>query len=1077
MDAFEVLLKKPGRRGRAWLGAAGAGALLAGFALIEVPRARSEAVAAGRADLLGGLELRRMAIDAWLADRQADAEAVATFPSAVELAGAPAPSDEVRAHFGVALTTFARALRYERIDVLGRGDRVLLHRGPTDAIDPVVVAAGRAAREARQGIVDLVRLADGRAALLSAAPILDAGGDVVGAAVLATDVRDELLPLLEARQDPTLMALVLRSDREGVTVLAASGAGPHEPAGLGWAAGVSDRVHFDPSARDAAGAPALGAAAPLVGAPWLVAVTTPSAAVDAAIRPRLLRAGAGWAGMAGAVLLLGVGLAWGQRQAADAALARSQGRLALLLEHANDAIVFLDLAGRIQETNRRAEVLYGPGLVGRHALEQRPARLREVGRADLELLVARGWNVYETLHVAADGREVPVEISARVVDLDGERGVVALIRDVSERRQALADLEEARRRLEGALAVGRMGHWRLDLASGRAAWAPELFALIGRDPALGAPTLEEALALLAPDARRRLEERLRRAVEEGVSSDDEHAVVRPDGRALHVRVVIDAVHDEAGRVVELHGLAQDVTDRHTAEEGLRKLSRAVEQSPASILITDPDGAIEYVNPRFEDVTGWRADEVLGKNPRLLKSGLTPREVYAELWATITAGGAWQGELHNVRKDGAPLLESATIAPIRDADGAITHFVAVKEDITARRAAEEELRRTREQLLQAQKMEAVGRLAGGVAHDFNNLLTVIEGYTRLAMDPLPAGDPARRKLEQVVRAAERAAGLTRQLLAFSRRLPASPRVVEPGALVRDMTGMLRRLLGERVALRVEAAPDAGEVTIDPGQLEQVVMNLAVNARDAMPDGGALTIEVAAEDLGPGDAALGRRAGRWVRLAVIDTGVGIDAATRARLFEPFFTTKPAGQGTGLGLATVHGIVEQAGGFMTVESAPGAGARFEVHLPRAAAGTGPVEDPAASSPPPPGRGETVLVAEDEPAVRELAREVLAARGYRVLACASGDEALGVLGRRRVDLLLSDVVMPGRAHGRRLVDEARALRPDLRVLFMSGYPDGHAAPGPVLQKPLAPAALARAVREALDEEATEVDEVCSPG
>ncbi|MCW8141800.1 MAG: PAS domain S-box protein, partial [Planctomycetota bacterium] len=578
---------------------------------------------------------------------------------------------------------------------------------------------------------------------------------------------------------------------------------------------------------------------------------------------------------------------------------------------------------------RRAEALDGcaPGdLLGRHVLDLRPERLREPGRADLEALEARGWHVYETQHVTRAGAEVPVEISARIVDLEGERGVVALIRDASERRRAVADLEEAQRRLEAALAVGRMGHWRLDLATGRVTTSRELFALVGCDPDLDALDLDRALGMLLPDARRRLEERLRRATEEGVSSDDEHALLRPDGEVVHLRVVLDAVHDEAGRVVELHGIAQDVTARRLAEEAQRKLSRAVEQSPASIMITDPSGAIEYVNPRFEEVTGRRADEVRGNN--LLASAAAAPEVHAELWATITAGRVWQGELHDARGGGALLRGSATVAPIRDGAGAITHFVVVMEDVTERRAAEEALRRTREQLLQAQKMEAVGRLAGGVAHDFNNLLTVIEGYARLAMDPLPSDDPGRRKLEQVVRASERAAGLTRQLLAFSRKLPASPRIVEPGALLRDMTGMLRRLLGERVTLVLDVDPAAGEVTIDPGQLEQVVMNLAVNANDAMPDGGTLTLSVKGED-----PARGQPQGGWVRLAVADTGAGMDAETRARLFEPFFTTKPPGEGTGLGLATVHGIVEQAGGRVTVESAPGAGSRFEVHLPRVA------------------------------------------------------------------------------------------------------------------------------------------------
>ncbi|HXK12591.1 MAG TPA: response regulator, partial [Vicinamibacteria bacterium] len=518
------------------------------------------------------------------------------------------------------------------------------------------------------------------------------------------------------------------------------------------------------------------------------------------------------------------------------------------------------------------------------------------------------------------------------------------------------------------------------------------------------------------------------------------------------------------------GFGEDIGERKAAEARLRQLSRAVEQSPVVVMITDTGGRIEYVNPRFTEITGYQGAEVLGLNPRILKSGETPPEAYRELWGQIMAGQAWEGEFHNRRKDGSLYWERDLITPIHDPEDRITHFVALKEDVTREKAQEEALRRTEAQFRQAQKMEAVGRLAGGVAHDFNNLLGVIGGYAEVLLRAATE-EEQRKRLEEILRASERAAGLTRQLLAFSRQQVLEPKVVDLGALVAESEGMVRRLVGEDVELSVRRPSSLGRVMVDPNQMQQVLLNLVVNARDAMTKGGSLWIEVADAELDQAYSAVHEplQPGRYVVLAVSDTGVGMDKETQARAFEPFYTTKEPGKGTGLGLSTVYGIVKQSGGFIWLYSEPGVGTAFKIYLPR-------VEDELTTEearPRAPVRGghETVLLVEDETALGTITTEMLEMSGFRVLSASSGFTALAMVrAGAAVDLLLTDMVMPGMS-GRDLADHVRQLRPDLRVLFMSGYSDEvvgrHGALGPgeqLLQKPFNMSQLLASVRAALD-------------
>ncbi len=493
----------------------------------------------------------------------------------------------------------------------------------------------------------------------------------------------------------------------------------------------------------------------------------------------------------------------------------------------------------------------------------------------------------------------------------------------------------------------------------------------------------------------------------------------------------------------------------------------VEHSWDAIALFGPDGAILYGSPATSRILGYDLDEFVGRNALDLIHPEDRDTVVGRLTEAMAHPRGRVDAAARVRhKDGTWRYLEGVFTNLLD-DPSVGAIVNNYRDSTERQSLEN-------QVIQAQKMEAVGRLAGGVAHDFNNILTAIGGYTDLLLADLPPGDPRRQDVDEIHQAADRAAALTQQLLAFSRRQVLQPKVIDLNALVSNVEKLLRRLIGEDVLLATALAGDVGRVRADPGQLEQVIVNLAVNARDAMPAGGRLTIETRNVDLDAAYAAEHRAvvAGPYVVIAVSDTGSGMSAETQSHMFEPFFTTKEVGKGTGLGLATVYGIVKQSGGSIWVYSELGHGTTIKVYLPRV---DEPAEPLASSAPADPEslRGtETILLVEDEPAVRGVARQVLARQGYTVLEAPDGQTALAMVdgGGPRVDLVLTDVVMPGMS-GRTLVDQLASRCPGLRVLYMSGYTDdaivrhGMLEPGlAYLQKPFRPDALVRKVREVLN-------------
>jgi PAS domain S-box-containing protein len=485
----------------------------------------------------------------------------------------------------------------------------------------------------------------------------------------------------------------------------------------------------------------------------------------------------------------------------------------------------------------------------------------------------------------------------------------------------------------------------------------------------------------------------------------------------------------------------------------------------------PDGKITDVNKTTEQVTGVSRERLVGSD---FSDYFTEPDKAREGYKQVFSQGTVKDYPLTIRHASGRTTDVLYNASIyKNEAGAVQGVFAAARDITERKRAEQEMRTLEDQLRQSQKMEAIGQLAGGIAHDFNNLLTVIKGYSQLALMELKEGDPLKPNIEEVQKAAERAAGLTRQLLAFSRRQILETRVLDLNTILYDLDKMLHRIIGEDIELVTKLADDLGTIKVDPGQIEQVVMNLAVNARDAMPSGGKLTIETANVDLDENYTRnhVAVTPGRYVMLSVSDTGVGMTPEVRGRVFEPFFTTKEKGKGTGLGLSTVYGIVKQSGGNIWVYSEPGKGTAFKIYLPRVdepleEAGEVVVQKEIA------GRGETILVVEDEEKVRQLTVQILTKNGYTVLDASQGDEASHICKQHKgpIHLMVMDVVMPG-MNGRELAKSLASLHPEMKVLYMSGYTDNAIVHHGILekglsflQKPFTLEGLVRKVREVLD-------------
>jgi len=743
---------------------------------------------------------------------------------------------------------------------------------------------------------------------------------------------------------------------------------------------------------------------------------------------------------------------------ADLAALAMQG----IFGRALDLIALLDLEGRVVDVNPAVEQTLGrrrAALVGESWMRfVAPEAIDETG-AHLTAKLdgsARTDRLQQTTLLGADGTRVPIEATSQVVSRDGNpAGLLVIGRDVSERLAARAALEESERLFRSAFEGVATGMTLTD-ANGILLRVNAAFARM-----VGRPSSElvgvSVSALIHPDDLPQLAGELDRLAA-GLSLPRvvEKRFLRPDGEERLGHVSIAIVRNDDGAPLYVVGQVEDVTElRHIRAEldEVQTLHRLVFESSRDVLtVLNPDGTIRLVSPSVTDVLGYRPEDVIGHSfaEFVHPDDLKPVEVLV--------AAALQGETPPVIRsrylaaDGSYRLWEGTASPGHDGEGRLSYLIANSRDVTVQTELEDQLRH-------AQKLEAVGRLAGGVAHDFNNLLLVIRAYAELALAKNSERADCSHELDELLAAAGRASGLTSQLLAFSRRQVMHVEVLDLTAVIADMGDMLRRLTLESIELEIGLPPQPVLGRADRTQVEQMIVNLVVNASDAMPDGGLLTIAVDTD-----------AAAHEARLIVRDTGTGMDTATAAQVFEPFFTTKGL-DGTGLGLSMVHGIVTQSGGEIAVASRPGAGTTFTITLPLATA-----DRPEAARVPlevADGGSETILLVEDDPLVRGAVERMLASRGYRLLTAGSGEAAIELAQAQpgSVDLVLTDLVMPG-INGREAAEAVRISQPRAKILYMSGYTDdvviranGFEQGVAFIQKPFGAEELALRIRELLDE------------
>ncbi len=579
-----------------------------------------------------------------------------------------------------------------------------------------------------------------------------------------------------------------------------------------------------------------------------------------------------------------------------------------------------------------------------------------------------------------------------------------------------------------------------------------------------------AFEQIHPDDRERVKKAAEEARRSGIGKTLEYRIRHKSGAWLVLESTSSVIRDAKGEPEKLVIVNRDVSERKRTEEALRRLESGfrsvVEDAPYGIYSASTAGRFLQVNPALQKMLGYElTEELLGKD--------LPREIfrhageYQRLIEILTRMQEIKDiEMEWERKDATPITVLCSGRRVNDENGALAHFEVFVEDVTEKRVLEKQLR-------MAQKMEAIGRLSGGIAHDFNNLLGVIIGYSRVLKRELGPSNPLSEHALEIEKAGQRAASLTKQLLAFSRQQVLTPAVLNLNSLASDMKKMLPQLLGEDIEVSLVLDPHLGNVKADQSQIEQVIMNLAVNARDAMPMGGKLKIETANVELDDAYTRLhsGSKVGSFVLLSVTDTGMGMDAVTLTHIFEPFFTTKERGKGTGLGLATVYGIVKQSNGYTGVDSSPGKGTSFQIYLPRHA-GQPAIDELKLDSPDMIRGSETILLVEDSEPLRKLVKTYLDSAGFRVFSAESGEAALELFTRIGVtiDLLLTDVVMPG-MNGRALAEHLLPRQPGMKVVYMSGYTDtfiaGHGVLDPgthLLHKPFTEEVFLRKVREVLD-------------
>jgi two-component system cell cycle sensor histidine kinase/response regulator CckA len=759
------------------------------------------------------------------------------------------------------------------------------------------------------------------------------------------------------------------------------------------------------------------------------------------------------------------------RKLAERKLSESKERFRLAFETSPDSVSINRLRdGSFISINQGFTNTYGytkEEVIGTTSLEiglwQNPAERQLMVEKLLRHGQLTGW---EARLQAKDGSPVDGLMSASVTQMNGEPHIVFMVRDIGTLKAAHEKLAVQQKRFEAIMLAN-----------------PDPMVVFGIDrrlqymnPAFTRVfgwTLDETRGHILRYVPDKLSNQALIAIEElkstGWTKPIESQRLTKDGRLLDVLISAAGIRDQDNKVTSLVVNLHDITPLKQAEARQRRMATALEQAAEAVFITGLDGGILHVNPAFEKITGYTRKEVIGENPRILKSGYHDDAFYRNLWETITSGEVWSGRLVNRSKAGKLFHEEATISPVRDPNGAIVNFVAVKRDVSKEIHLEERLRRS-------EKMEAIGTMAGGIAHDFNNILGAITGYSELALDGFERdGKQAANDLRQVLSAAERAKVLIRQILTFSREVEPDLKPLDLNSVVEQSLAILEHTLPKMIEIRIENCEGSPHILGDCGQLEQVLLNLAANARDAMDETGTLVIRTSEEYLDSEYCRMekGMKPGRYGKLTVSDTGCGMKEEIRQRIFEPFFTTKETGKGTGLGLSMVFGIVKAHGGHIRCKSRPGHGASFKMYFPalEQPGQTESVRRPAIEELP--TGTETVLLIDDENQLREMTGRILEDRGFLVRQAANGEQGLKSYKEapEAIDLIVLDLSMPGMG-GQECLKRLLEFDPGVRVIISSGY----AANGTVsrtmemgaaafVPKPYNKTDLLAAVRRVLDE------------
>jgi PAS domain S-box-containing protein len=764
----------------------------------------------------------------------------------------------------------------------------------------------------------------------------------------------------------------------------------------------------------------------------------------------------------------------------EKALQMSERKARSIFDLSFGFIGLLTCEGILIEANRSALEFAGiqlPDVVGRPFWETpwwcHSTDMQERIRAAVQTAAAGELVRFEATHPAADGTLRNIDVSVKPVK-DGAGRVVFLIpegRDITEVKQKTDALRENERRLSSLMEnlFGMVFRCKNDKD-----WTMEFLSagcseLTGYGP-------EDILHnnkvsyndLIHPEDQQRVWDEIQAALSRKEHYILEYRIRTASGKEKWVWEQGSGVFSQDGEVLALEGFISDSTDRKQADEERARLVTAINQSDETVVITDREGTIQYVNPAFERITGYTAQEAIGQNPRVLKSGHHTDAFYTSLWATISGAEAWKGHLINRKKDGSMYEEEATISPVKDASGKIINYVAVKRDVTQELQLEKQIR-------QAQKMEAIGTLAGGIAHDFNNILGGIMGYTELAMGEPAGSTKTAGYLSEALKSADRARTLVKQILTFSRRTDQESKPLQPNLIIKEACKLLRASLPSTIELRQRLYGSGTLIMGDPTHIYQIVMNLCTNAHHAMRErGGVLDVGLQPVDLAPEDLPQYpglQQEGAYLKLSVSDTGCGISQAHLDRIFDPYFTTKEKGEGTGLGLSVVDGIVKGLGGAIKVTSEEGRGTTFDVLFPRLIAKIAASPEEGAAQPLPRGK-ETILFVDDEEVLRFTGAQMLHQLGYRVVLAANAAEALEIFLDKRdsIDLVITDKTMP-KMTGFELARAIKNLRPDIPIVLCTGYSETEDMAvaeaigiSQFVMKPLRKKALAETVRQVLD-------------